>query len=79
VGTQALELAAEDPDRAQVILHNESGVLFVNFGPIDASPTEYVYRLTANTTMENSTWQGRISAVKQDTASSVSIALLKGT
>lgn len=75
---QPIELAAIDLDRVGFVLHNESGVLYVNCGTADASIEEYTYRLTANSTLENSIWQGRISAIKEDTASPVSLTIFKG-
>ena len=53
-------------------------MLYVNFGPTDASVIDYTYRLTSNSTIENIIWQGRISAITEDTPSSVSLTVFKG-
>lgn len=74
----ATEIAPQDATRIKTILHNESGVLFVNFGPTNASNTDYVYRLTPNSTLEEIAWQGRITAIKESGSSSVSVALILG-
>jgi hypothetical protein len=77
--TVVTQLAVSDATRLKLIIHNESGVLFVNFGPLDASSTEYTYRLTAHTTVEDEVWQGRISARKEVGSSAVAISLIKGS
>ena len=60
------------------MLHNESGVLYVNLGLADASILDYTYRLTANCTLENIIWQGRISVIKEAGTSAVSLTEFKG-
>ncbi len=56
-------LSASTPSRVKVILHNESGTLFVKLGA-GASSASYSYRLTANTTAEITNYTGAITAVK---------------
>ncbi len=51
VSTTVATLALADPTRSHVIIHNETGVLFVKLGT-NATSTDYTYRLTGNTTVD---------------------------
>lgn len=51
VGTSTVTLAASNANRRGLVIHNETGTLFVKLGS-GASDTDYTYRLVANTTVE---------------------------
>lgn len=65
-------LQAANPNRRKLILHNESGTLFVKLGT-GASSTDYSYRLTANTTLEITDAGDEVTAVKASGSSSVQV------
>lgn len=76
VGTSAATLAAADSTRQRLILHNESGTLFVKLG-VNASSSDYTYRLTANTTLEIPYAQSAaVTAIKASGTSNVQVTSL---
>lgn len=65
-------LVAGNDDRNSVVIHNESGVLFIGLG-VTVSPNSYTYRLTGNSTLEVEGYIGVLSAIKASGATSVFI------
>lgn len=63
VTTSSTTLSASNASKTGVIVHNESGTMFVKLGTT-ASSTSYSYRLTANSTVEISGYHGIITAAK---------------
>lgn len=63
VSTTAADLAVANASRIKLIIHNETGTLFVKFGSA-ASSADYTYRMTANTTLEVAQYTGVVSAIK---------------
>ena len=64
VGSGApVSLSASNAAKTKVIIHNETGTLFVKLGST-ASSVSYSYRLTANTVVEISGYHGLITAIK---------------
>lgn len=51
VSTSVATLAAANSSRQRLIIHNETGTLFVKLGT-GATDTDYTYRLVAQTTLE---------------------------
>ncbi len=63
--SQAVEVIPTDIHRMFFSLHNEAGILYVRFGEEEASRTDYTYRLTPNSILENNFWRGRVTAIKE--------------
>lgn len=63
VGVSSVTLSASNAAKTKVIVHNETGTLFVKLGSA-ASSASYSYRLTANTVAEISGYSGIITAIK---------------
>lgn len=63
VSTTVATLSASNASKTGVVVHNESGTLFVKFGTA-ATSTSYSYRLTANTTLTVTGYTGIITAIK---------------
>ena len=57
-------LAASNPSRVKLIVHNEGGTLFVKLGSA-ATASSYSYRLIANSTLEITAYTGAVTAIKQ--------------
>ena len=72
VSTTVATLSASNSAKTKVIVHNESGTLFVKLGS-GASSSSYTYRLTGNTVVEVEGYFGIITATK---ASGTSNALV---
>lgn len=63
--TTPVTIATSNPDRLGVIIHNETGTLYVKEG-IGASTTSYTYRLLAQDSQKiDSDYTGIITAIKQ--------------
>jgi hypothetical protein len=62
--SSSVTLMAANAARIKVIIHNETGTLYVKLGTA-ASVSSYSYRLTANTTLEVLNYTGDITAIKQ--------------
>jgi hypothetical protein len=56
-------LAASNASRLKLIVHNESGTLFVKLGT-GATSASYSYRLVANTNLEITQYTGEVTAIK---------------
>lgn len=56
-------LSASNPAKTKVIIHNETGTLFVKLGSA-ASSSSYSYRLVANTVLEVTGYTGIITGTK---------------
>ena len=56
-------LAASNAARVKLIVHNETGTLFIKLGTA-ASTSLYSYRLTANMTLELGQYTGDVTAIK---------------
>jgi hypothetical protein len=56
-------LATSNASRKKLIVHNETGTLFVKLGT-GATSTDYSYRLTANALLELDTYYGEVTAIK---------------
>lgn len=63
VGGSSVTLSASNAAKTKVIVHNETGTLFVKLGSA-ASSTSYSYRLTANTLLEITDYTGIVTAIK---------------
>lgn len=63
VNTTAVTLAASNSSRRRLVVHNETGTLFVKYGT-SASATDYTWRLTANTVVEIIGFTGEVTAIK---------------
>lgn len=63
VGTSSVTVSASNAAKTKVIVHNETGTLFVKLGST-ASSTSYSYRLTANSTVEINGYTGIVTAIK---------------
>jgi formylmethanofuran dehydrogenase subunit C len=59
----AVTLAASNASRLKLIVHNETGTLYVKLGT-GASSTSYSYRLTANDRIEVEQYTGDVTAIK---------------
>lgn len=76
VGTSAATLAAANSSRQRLVIHNETGTLFVKLGTA-ASSTDYTYRLTANTVLEIPFAQSAaVTAIKASGTSDVQVTSL---
>lgn len=74
--TTAVTLAAANSNRQKVLIHNETGTLYVKLGST-ASATDYTYRLTANTSLEiNFAQTADITARKASGTSDVQVTEL---
>lgn len=56
-------LAASNASRIKLIIHNETGTLFVKLGT-GASSSSYSYRLTANAVLELTQYTGDVTGTK---------------
>lgn len=63
VSTTVATLSASNSAKTKVIIHNETGALFVKLGS-GASSSSYSYRLTANTVLEITGYYGIVTATK---------------
>ncbi len=63
VSTTVTTLAASNASRRRLIIHNETGTLFVKYGSA-ASSTDYTWRLTANTNVEIVGYAGIVTGTK---------------
>lgn len=70
VSTASTSLASSNVNRRKLIVHNESGTLFLKLGTA-ASATSYTYRLTANTVAEITGYYGDVHAIKASGTSAV--------
>jgi hypothetical protein len=68
-------LAASNASRLKLIVHNESGTLFVKLGTA-ATSVSYTYRLVANTLLEITGYTGAVTAIKASGASSALVTEL---
>lgn len=69
-------LAAADPLRTHVIIHNETGTLFVKLGPT-ASSTDYTYRLVANSLLDiDFNQDAAVTAIKGAGTTDVQVTLI---
>jgi hypothetical protein len=71
----AVTLAASNPARVKLIVHNEAGTLFVKLGTL-ATTSSYSYRLTANATLELTQYTGDVTAIKLTGTSSALVTEL---
>lgn len=71
----AVTLATSNVNRKRLILHNETGTLFVKLGT-SASSASYTYRLTANTALEIDLYHGDVTAIKASGTSDVLVTEL---
>lgn len=63
VSTTVSTLQAANSSRRRLIIHNETGTLFVKLGS-GATDTDYTYRMTANTVVELDFYTGIVTAIK---------------
>jgi hypothetical protein len=76
VSTSVATLAAANSARQRLVIHNESGTLFVKLGT-NATSSDYTYRLVANTTLEIGFAQSAaVTAIKASGASDVQVTSL---
>lgn len=69
-------LAAADPLRTHVIIHNEAGTLFVKLGAT-ASSTDYTYRLVANSLLDiDFNQDAAVTAIKGAGTTDVQVTLI---
>lgn len=68
VSTTVATLAASNASRLKLIIHNETGTLFVKFGAT-ASSADYTYRLTANSSVDIGSYTGEVTGTKATGAS----------
>ena len=71
----AVDILEPDSNRDGFVIYNPTGVLFVKLSKY-ASPTNFTYRLSANTTLEHAGYTGYVSAIKQNGISDVMITTL---
>lgn len=64
VSTTVATLSASNAAKTKVIVHNETGTLYVKLGS-GATSTDYSYRLTAQTTLEIEGYTGIVTGIKQ--------------
>lgn len=64
VSTTVTTLSSSNAAKTKVIIHNETGTLYVKLGT-GASGSSYTYRLTANSVVEISGYTGEITGTKQ--------------
>lgn len=76
VSTTVTTLLTADSNRKRVVIHNESGTLYVKLGT-GATTTDYTYFLTANSTKEIEYAQtAAITAIKASGSTSVQVTAL---
>lgn len=64
VSTTVATLSASNAAKTKVVVHNETGTLYVKLGS-GATSADYSYRLTANTTLEIDGYTGIVTGIKQ--------------
>lgn len=62
--TEPVTLAVPNADRNHLIIHNESGTLFVKLAKY-ASQSSFSHKLTSGSTLELGAYQGFVSGIKQ--------------
>ncbi len=75
VSTTVATLKAANAARLQLIVHNESGTLFVKLGSA-ATSTDYSFRLTANTLLTIDEYTGIVTAIKASGTSEAQVTEL---
>lgn len=63
VSTVSQVIVPSGQDRDWLMVHNESGYLYLKLGPA-AAMDDYTYRLNGNAVLELTTWVGPVSAVR---------------
>lgn len=72
VSTTVATLSASNAAKTKVIVHNETGTLYVKLGTA-ATSTDYSYRLTAQTTLEIEGYTGIVTGIKQTGATDAQV------
>ena len=75
VSTTVATLKAANAARLNLIVFNETGILFVKLGT-GASSSDYTYRLTANTTLEIDEYTGIVTGTKSAGTSNAQVTEL---